>query len=125
MYPYKLIITQEETSEGLIFVAKYPAFKYVSGGGHTIDEAVTDLNEAISIAIEYMVKEGISIPTPDIELKDFSGKLVLRLSKTLHKEISEQASEENVSLNTYMIEALTAYVNRGKAIVKSLTVNED
>jgi predicted RNase H-like HicB family nuclease len=127
MYPYKCVITTQETSDGTIFIAEYPAFKYVTGGGHTIEEAIDELNTMVGLAIETLKEKDWPIPTPDadINIQDYSGKLVLRLSKRLHKDLAEMASEENVSLNTYMIEALTAYVNRGKAIVKSLTVNED
>ena len=36
-------------------------------------------------------------------LEDYSGKLVLRIPRSLHKELKEEAKAEGVSLNQYML----------------------
>lgn len=36
-------------------------------------------------------------------LEDYSGKLVLRLPRSLHKQLTEAAKIEGVSLNQYML----------------------
>lgn len=36
-------------------------------------------------------------------LEDYSGKLVLRIPRSLHKALKEQAEIEGVSLNQYML----------------------
>ena len=36
-------------------------------------------------------------------LEDYSGKLVLRIPRSLHKQLKEQAAVEGVSLNQYML----------------------
>ena len=48
----------------------------------------------ISVKLEY----GDPIPKPKRD-EDYSGKLVLRLPKSLHRELAERAKYENVSLN--------------------------
>ena len=127
MYPYKCVISTQETSEGTIFISQYPAFKYVTGGGKTIDEAIDELDTMVALAIETMKVEGWPIPEPDADIntQDYSGKLVLRLSRGLHRDLAQIAAEENVSLNTYMIEALSAYVHRHSPKHKSFMVHED
>lgn len=56
----------------------------------------------IQIALEI----GRGIPVPVQEVETFSGKFVLRLPKSLHKDLAKKAKEENVSLNqlaTYLL----------------------
>ena len=41
------------------------------------------------------------------ELEDYSGRIVLRLPRSLHKTLKEQAAIEGVSLNQYMLYKLS------------------
>lgn len=41
------------------------------------------------------------------ELEDYSGRIVLRLPRSLHKALKEQAAIEGVSLNQYMLYKLS------------------
>ena len=41
------------------------------------------------------------------ELDGFSGKIVLRIPKSLHKSLKEHAAAEGVSLNQYMLYKLS------------------
>lgn len=41
------------------------------------------------------------------ELEDYSGKFVLRLPRSLHKLLKEEAAIEGVSLNQYMLYKLS------------------
>lgn len=37
------------------------------------------------------------------ELEEYSGKLVIRIPRSLHKSLKEEAAAEGVSLNQYML----------------------
>ncbi|WP_371862799.1 toxin-antitoxin system HicB family antitoxin [Lentilactobacillus rapi] len=50
------------------------------------------------------LKDGIEIPEPVDE--SFSGRITLRMPKSLHKELTVLAKEENVSLNQYVVALL-------------------
>lgn len=41
-------------------------------------------------------------------LEDYSGRLVLRIPRSLHKRLKEQADIEGVSLNQYMLYKLSS-----------------
>lgn len=41
------------------------------------------------------------------ELEGFSGKIVLRIPKSLHKSLKEHATAEGISLNQYMLYKLS------------------
>lgn len=43
----------------------------------------------------------------EMELDGFSGRLVLRIPKSLHKLLKEEADVEGVSLNQYMLYKLS------------------
>ena len=47
------------------------------------------------------VNDGTTIPLEDLE--EYSGKLVLRIPRSLHKSLKEAAAAEGVSLNQYML----------------------
>lgn len=50
------------------------------------------------------LEEGIPIPEPVPE--DYSGKLVVRMPRSLPKRLAEMAAKESVSLNQYIVYTL-------------------
>ena len=61
--------------------------------------------EAASLARAEAEDDGTAVSLEEFkrELEDYSGKLVLRIPRSLHKELKEAAMEEGVSLNQYML----------------------
>jgi antitoxin HicB len=56
--------------------------------------------------LEVALELGREIPEPVPENDDFSGRFVLRLPKSLHRDLADRAKRENVSLNqltTYLL----------------------
>lgn len=45
----------------------------------------------------------VSLESYKKELDEYSGKLVLRIPRSLHKQLKEAAQMEGVSLNQYML----------------------
>lgn len=66
-------------------------------------------DEEASLARAEAMDDGttVSLEALKRELEDYSGKLVLRLPRSLHKALKEAASIEGVSLNQYMIYKLS------------------
>ena len=65
--------------------------------------------EAASLAAAEAVDDGtsVSLETLKRELDGYSGRLVLRIPKSLHKLLKKEAEMEGVSLNQYMIYRLS------------------
>lgn len=61
--------------------------------------------EAASLAKAEAEDDGTAVPLEEFKrgLEDYSGKLVLRIPRSLHRELKEAAKEEGVSLNQYML----------------------
>ncbi|ASS66360.1 MULTISPECIES: type II toxin-antitoxin system HicB family antitoxin [unclassified Paenibacillus] len=64
------------------------------------EELQTVLKDHIEIKLEY----GDPIPEPQ---DDFSGKILLRLPKSLHRELISRANQEGTSLNQYLLYKLS------------------
>ena len=65
--------------------------------------------EAASLAKAEAINDGTTVRLEDFRrsLDDYSGKLVLRIPRSLHKLLKEEAEVEGVSLNQYMLYKLS------------------
>ena len=71
-------------------------------------ETLTD-EEAASLAHAEAMDDGttVDLETLKQELDGFSGRLVIRIPKSLHKLLKQEADLEGVSLNQYMLYKLS------------------
>jgi hypothetical protein len=69
------------------------------------------IREAMQLWLEVALEEGIPIPEPRPE-EDYSGKFVVRVPRSLHRELVEHAEREGVSLNQYINVVLARAVGR-------------
>ncbi len=67
-----------------------------------MEEVTANIEDAKVCWLEVALEEGMTIPEPKLNNEDYSGKLVVRMPKSLHKVLAEKAKEENVSLNQYI-----------------------
>lgn len=74
--------------------------------GETLDEMIANINEARELWIETAYEAGDDIPLPS-NYETYSGKLLLRMPKSLHRRLAEKAEGENVSLNQYIVSVLS------------------
>ncbi|MFC7441573.1 toxin-antitoxin system HicB family antitoxin [Laceyella putida] len=75
-----------------------------------MDEPYSNIREAMEGYFEVKLEHGDPIPEPVPDDKEYSGKFNLRLPKSLHKYVTEQAEAENVSLNQYILYKLSSHV---------------
>lgn len=71
---------------------------------HTLTKA-----EAASLAAAEAMDDGTTVSLEELkrELEDYSGRLVLRIPRSLHKLLKQEAEIEGVSLNQYMLYKLS------------------
>lgn len=107
---YKIEINKVIEEEGGGYMASMPTLGCMADGD-TIEEAIKELKEVANDLIEFALEKGTKIPDPKkykIE-DDYSGKLTLRLPRSLHKQLSERADEENCSIN----QLINNYISMG------------
>jgi predicted RNase H-like HicB family nuclease len=92
--------------------------------GETLKETLELLEDAKRAWLETALEDGLEIPLPESmrEEKEYSGKILLRLPKSLHKKLAESAQKEGVSLNTYII-SLLSEKHAGREILENLVQN--
>jgi len=80
--------------------------------GDTEEAALEALDEAMKGWLEVAIEDDEYIPEP-LESRDFSGKFVVRVPRTMHRDLAKCAEIEGVSLNQFVLSALAKEV-RGK-----------
>lgn len=73
------------------------------------EEAIHQIRDAMLVWITDAVKSGDPVPEPKAE-EAFSGKFSVRLPKSLHRDLVQQAEREGVSLNQYITTVLSRAV---------------
>jgi antitoxin HicB len=81
--------------------------------GETAEEALAMIREAMEGWLEVALEMGDAIPEPRPE--EYSGKFVVRVPRSLHRELAATAEREGVSLNQYINVALAESVGRRAA----------
>ncbi len=97
--PYKIEIVP--SPEGG-YAAKIVELPGCISQGQTLEEVIANIEDAKVCWLEVALDEGTPIPEPILSSEDYSGKLVVRMPKSLHRVLVEKAKEENVSLNQYI-----------------------
>ncbi len=83
--------------------------------GETYEEARGILIEIKRELFERCLAGNLAIPEPkSADLQEYSGKILLRMPRSLHKAVSEAAEEEGQSINAYIVGALLKTTERGE-----------
>jgi predicted RNase H-like HicB family nuclease len=104
---YPVTVFWSDEDEG--FIATAPDLPGSSAFGESQTEALAQLEHAIKAWIEAAKAAGNPVPEPSrpsVEAQP-SGKILLRMPKSLHAELARSAKHENVSLNHYVVFLLT------------------
>jgi antitoxin HicB len=105
-YP-KTVRLDEEGS----YVVEVPDLPGCAADGETPDEAFSNLRDAMHAWIASRLAAGLDVPEPRTETY-YSGRLLLRMPKSLHESLARMAEVENVSLNQYLVSLLSAAAGR-------------
>ena len=93
------------------FLLDIPAVESI---GATPEEAMGDLGNVKKEWFAYAFEKGIPIPEPNTDFPKamaYSGRVTLRMPKTLHRQVSERALLNGVSLNAYLNEVIQRGMN--------------
>jgi len=101
-YPFEIFYSEEDAG----FIAVVPDLPGCSAFGETEDEAAIEVREAVASYLEALKAEKRPVPEPT-SIQQASGKITLRMPKSLHARLAFEAKGEGVSLNQYMLYKLT------------------
>lgn len=80
------------------WVAEFP---YLTAHGSSLGRALNAIKKKVNHELERLAQAGEEIPEP-LSIKNYSGKLILRMSETLHRKLAQEATQDGVSLNQFI-----------------------
>jgi predicted RNase H-like HicB family nuclease len=104
--PYARMVTPDTDGTFLAEIVEFPG---CFATGKSASEALHNLESVAVDWIETALEQGQDIPEP-MESIDYSGKLVLRMPKNLHKRAALWADREGVSLNKFIVTCVAEHV---------------
>jgi antitoxin HicB len=91
------------------FVAEIKELTGCLAQGETLEEVYKEIETARRLWIETSFEDRQEIPVPG-DIREYSGKFILRVPKTLHRKLDIQAEKEGISLNQYVVSELSRVV---------------
>ena len=106
---YRITLTRERADGGANqWLAQVDELPSCSATGPTPDAAAAAAERAIEAWIDQARAEGRDVPEPGGAA--YSGRLLLRMPRSLHADLARRADREGVSLNQWIVGALARSV---------------
>jgi predicted RNase H-like HicB family nuclease len=109
--PYGRVILPEDSGNFFGEIVEFPG---CFSAGSTAAEALSNLEEVAESWLLIELEKGHAIPQPMGET-EYSGKLVLRIPKALHRKAAWAAEREGASLNQFIATNLAQAVGERSA----------
>ncbi len=93
-YTYRISWSAED-GEHVGLCAEFPSLSWMAG---TPAEALTGIQKLVDEVLADMETTGESPPEP-LAMRAYSGKFLVRIPPTTHRELAIKAAEEGISLN--------------------------
>jgi antitoxin HicB len=100
--PYTRELIREDDGSWFARIVEFPGCMTV---GETREEALAMLDDAMASWLEAKLEEHEAIPEP-MTADEFSGRFVVRVTKTLHRDLVRAAERNSVSLNQFVVTVL-------------------
>jgi antitoxin HicB len=112
--PYSRILIPNEDGTYSGEILEFPG---CFADGDTPDEVMRRLDEAARSWVESAMAQGQAIPQPEAN-QDYSGHLLLRLPKGLHRQAARMAAHDEVSLNQFIVSCVSARVGAEDLLIR-------
>jgi antitoxin HicB len=110
--PYSRVVIPENDGTYRSEILEFPG---CIASGDTAAQALASLEDVAESWLESILARGQSVPEP-FEENEFSGKLVLRLAKSIHQKAAKAARRDGVSLNTLIANCVAEHVGVRKSL---------
>lgn len=101
---YTMIVKKMRDESGDYYFGYFLELEGCQSDGESYEELLKNLEEAKQGWLESKLEYGDSIPEP---FNEFSGKINIRMPKSLHQKLTIEAKIEGISLNQYMLYKLS------------------
>jgi antitoxin HicB len=90
----------------------FPELPGLVAAADTWDELEQKINDAKQSYFEAALDAGLPIAEPGGGREPASGRVLLRLPKTLHRQATRAAARDGVSVNTFLVSAIARELGR-------------
>ena len=118
---YSHLVSPIGAADGGGFMFTMPDIPGVLADGATELDAITDGREAFIATVSALADMGQEVPAPAFNVNDFtpasaSGKVLARLPRSMHLQLSARAKTEGVSLNTLVVALIAEGLGRRSVV---------
>jgi len=115
--PYQIVIEPWDDGNGPYYLARVLELQGCMIHGDTPEEALREIEGVKRDWIKTNIEIGNKMPQP-LRARNFSGNIVVRMPPSLHETLATVAELECVSLNQYMVSALSRSAGRDEVLIK-------
>lgn len=108
-HAYNITIRRGNFEDEECFEARVKELPDLSEYADSYEEAYQLAIDAIRTTAEVLAEKGRGLPQPQVIADDYSGRITLRLPKSLHRAMVEASIEEAISLNQYVVNVLSYF----------------
>jgi len=109
--PYQRVIIPDEEGGFTSTIQEFPG---CIAEGETPAEAYENLERVARDWLEGALEQGLPVPLPTAA-NEYSGRVVVRLPRWLHRRAVEAAHNEHVSLNTFLVSSVAERLGEDRA----------
>lgn len=106
---YNITLRRADIEGEVCFEARVRELPDVVEYADSAEEAYALAVDTIGTTFEVLAEKGQVMPVPHAPADDFSGRVTLRLPRSLHRALAEAADHEGVSLNQHLVDILSYY----------------
>ncbi|HET8554714.1 MAG TPA: toxin-antitoxin system HicB family antitoxin [Rhodanobacteraceae bacterium] len=108
-HAYGIEVRRRTIDGEVVFEARVRELPDLAEYADTAEEAYALTIDAIATTADMLAERGKSMPPPLEPVDDWSGRVTLRLPKSLHRLLSETADDEGCSLNQHIVNVLNYF----------------
>lgn len=106
---YSIEVRKGNFDGEVCFQARVKEIPYLEEYAETFEEAYSLVLDSIEQTAALMAQKNKPMPAPLVVENDFSGRVTLRLPKTLHRYLAGYADIEEISLNSLLSNILANF----------------
>ncbi|HCB13891.1 MAG TPA: toxin-antitoxin system HicB family antitoxin [Gammaproteobacteria bacterium] len=108
-YAYNITVRRAMFEGEVCFEARVKELPDLIEYADSPEEAYALAVDGIETTAKMLSEKERVMPVPTSPANDFSGRVTLRVARTLHRSLAEAADEEGVSLNQHLVNILSYY----------------
>lgn len=101
---YAHMVSPLSAEDGGGYLITFPDLPGCMSDGDTMEEVITNGRDAFASWVSARIDAGQEVPPPSAArpAQSYSGKFIVRVPRSLHARLAQNASAEGVSLNQYV-----------------------